>query len=149
LGDGKFQYKAFPETKIALEQIALSYRLAMITNTQGQRSSGGHRISLFPALEKLFEVVIVAGEHGMPPKPDPMPFLTCLERLGIDPANAIYIGDDWRIDVCGAQAAGIQPVWLKHHSISRNWPVIETTIPIITSLEQVLDLEIIKFQSHR
>ncbi len=71
--------RLFPETKTVLEQIALKYRLALITNTQGQRSSVGHRIRMFPALEKLFEVVIVAGEGDMPPKPDPMPFLTCLE----------------------------------------------------------------------
>jgi len=139
--------KLFPETKTALEQIALRYRLALITNTQGQRTSGEHRIRMFPALENLFEVVIVAGEGDMPPKPDPMPFLTCLEILGIDPVNAIYIGDDWKIDVCGAQAVGIQPVWLKHHSISRNWPVIETTVPTITSLEQVLDLDMIMHPS--
>ena len=135
--------RLFPETQVVIEQIALRYRLALITNTQGQQSSVGHRFRMFPDLENLFEVVIVAGENGVPPKPDPMPFLTCLERLGIDPANAIYIGDDWRIDVCGAQAVGMHPVWLKHHLISRNWPVIETTVPTITSLEQVLDLDMI------
>jgi HAD superfamily hydrolase (TIGR01549 family) len=139
--------RLFPETKTALEQIALRYRLALITNTQGQQSSGEHRIRMFPALEKLFEVIIVAGEGDMPPKPDPKPFLTCVEILGIDPVNAIYIGDDWKIDVCGAQAVGMQPVWLKHHSISRNWPVIETTVPTITSLEQVLELDMITHSS--
>ncbi len=137
----------FPETMAVLEQLALAYRLALITNTQGQESSGGHRLRLFPDLESLFEVVIVAGENEVPPKPDPMPFLMCLEKLGVDPANAIYVGDDWRIDICGAQAVGIQPVWLKHHSISRNWPLIETTVPMITSLEQLLDLENIRLTS--
>ena len=125
----------FPETKTVLEQLAPAYRLALITNTQGQASSGGHRIRLFPDLESLFEVVIVAGENDISPKPDPMPFLVCLEKLGIDPIAAIYVGDDWRIDVCGAQAVGIQPVWLKHHSISRNWPLIETTVPTIKSVQ--------------
>jgi len=131
----------FPETKAVLDQLAPAYRLALITNTQGQASSGGHRIRLFPDLESLFEVVIVAGENDISPKPDQMPFLVCLEKLGIDPTAAIYVGDDWKIDVCGAQAVGIQPVWLKHHSISRNWPLIETTVPIITSLKPLLDLE--------
>ncbi len=139
--------RLFPETKAVLEQIALQYRLALITNTQGQESSGEHRITLFPTLEKLFEVIMVAGENGMPPKPDRMPFLTCLEILGIDPANAIFVGDDLRIDISGAQAVGIQPVWLKHHSISRNWPVIDKPVPTITSLEHLLELDMIKFPS--
>ena len=138
----------FPETKAVIEQLAVAYRLALITNTQGQESSGEHRLKLFPDLESFFEVVIVAGENDMHPKPNPMPFLTCLEKLGIDPANAIYVGDDWRIDICGAQAVGIQPVWLKHHSISRNWPLIETPVPEITSLEPLLDLENIRLPSH-
>jgi HAD superfamily hydrolase (TIGR01549 family) len=139
--------RLFPETKTALEQIALRYRLALITNTQGQQSSGRHRIRMFPVLEKLFEVVIVAGEGDTPPKPDPRPFLACLKILDIEPTNAIYIGDDWKIDVCGAKAVGMQPVWFKHHSISRNWPVIETTVPTITSLEQALDLDMITHPS--
>lgn len=138
----------FPETKAVLDQLAPAYRLALITNTQGQASSGGHRIRLFPDLESLFEVVIVAGENDISPKPDPMPFLVCLEKLGIDPTAAIYVGDDWRIDVCGAQAVGIQPVWLKHHSISRNWPLIETPVPIITSLESLLELDTLRLPSH-
>ncbi|NQU30730.1 MAG: HAD family hydrolase [Anaerolineae bacterium] len=140
--------RLFPETRPVLKQLALSYRLALITNTQGQASSREHRFSLFPELENLFEVLIVAGENNIPPKPDPIPFLTCLERLGIDPVNAIYIGDDWRIDICGAEAAGIQPVWLKHHSISRNWPLIEYPGPTIINLEQLLDLENIGLPSH-
>ena len=140
-----YKTRLFPETKSVLKQLALSYRLALITNTQGQESSREHRFSLFPELENLFEVLIVAGVNNIPPKPDPIPFLTCLERLGIDPVNAIYVGDDWRIDICGAKAAGIQPVWLKHHSISRNWPLIENPGPTIINLEQLLDLENIGF----
>ena len=139
--------RLFPETEAVLKQLALSYRLALITNTQGQEASGEHRISLFPELESLFEVVIVAGENNIPPKPDPIPFLTCLEKLEIDPVNAIYVGDDWRIDVCGAEAVGLQPIWLKHHSITRNWPLIENPGPMIISLEQLLNLEKIGLSS--
>jgi hypothetical protein len=37
--------------------------------------------------------------------------------------------------------AGIQPIWLQHHAVSRNWPVVETSLPIITSLEPLLNLQ--------
>ncbi len=137
----KSNTKPFQETKRVLEQLASKYRLALITNTQGQEVSGWHRISLFPDLESFFEVVIVAGENDIPPKPAPMPFLLCLEKLGLEPADAIYVGDDWRNDICGAEAVGIQPIWLKHHTISRNWQIIETQVPVITNLKPLLDLE--------
>ena len=77
-----------------------------------------------------------------PPKPDPEPFLVCLKRMEVEPEKAIYVGDDWLIDICGAEEVGIQPVWLKHHSVSRTWPKVETQVPVITSLEQLLDLDL-------
>ncbi len=119
-------------------QLASTYRLALITNTQGEGFSGAHRINLFPDLESFFEIIIVAGEAGVPPKPNPAPFLLCLGRLGIVPSEAVFIGDDLRIDIHGARAVGIQPVWLKHYSVTRNWPEEETSAPVIDNLEQII-----------
>ncbi len=131
----------FPETKRVLKDLAPKYQLALITNTQEQRPSGKHRLSQFPELEKFFKVIIVAGESGVPPKPDRTSFLFCLERLGVAPREAIYVGDDWRIDICGARDVGIQPIWLQHHSVRRTWPIGEASVPVINSLDQLLDLE--------
>ena len=129
--------KPFPETEAVLGRLASGHRLGLVTNTQGQRTPGQHRLSLFPEIEKFFKAIIVAGEDGIPPKPASEPFLMCLEGLGISPSEAVYVGDDWRIDVCGATELGIQPVWLQHHSVPRKWPEVETSAPIISSLEQL------------
>ncbi|MFH1932921.1 MAG: HAD family hydrolase [Pseudomonadota bacterium] len=131
----------FPETEQVLEALTARYKLALITNTQGQQARNTHRINQFSNLERFFKVIIVAGEGGVPPKPDRIPFRLCLERLGIVPDEAVYVGDDWRIDICGAKDVGIQPIWLQHYSVNRNWPAVETSLPIITSLDQLLDLE--------
>ncbi|MBW2593061.1 MAG: HAD family hydrolase [Deltaproteobacteria bacterium] len=74
--------RIFPEAEAALTNLAREYRLALITNTQGQKIVGTHRISQFPKLEQYFEVIVVAGEQGVPPKPAPEPFQLCLEKLG-------------------------------------------------------------------
>ena len=131
----------FPETVRVLETLDAGHRLALVSNTQGQKASRRHRISLFPELENFFEIVIVAGEARVPPKPDPAPFLLCLERLGIQPSEAVFVGDDYRIDICGATAVGIRPIWLQHHSVRRNWPEVETSIPVIKTLNELLDLD--------
>ena len=73
----------FPEAVPVLERLNRRVRVALITNTQGQPRSGTHRISQFPQLEPYFQVVIVAGEDGVPPKPDPEPFRRCLAELGV------------------------------------------------------------------
>jgi len=129
----------FPEAEDVLESLSARYEVALITNTQGQKTTGTHRISLFPELEKFLRVIIVAGENGIPPKPDPQPFRLCLEKLKIEAGQALYVGDDYRIDICGARDSGLHPVWLKHHSVRRNWPEVQTSVPVITNLKQLLD----------
>jgi HAD superfamily hydrolase (TIGR01549 family) len=131
----------FPETLDVLKALNKKLQVALITNTQGQQTEGAHRISLYPELEDYFKVIIVAGEGGIPPKPDPEPFRLCLNKLKVSPEEAVYVGDDHRIDVCGAGDAGLHPIWLKHHSVRRNWPEVQTSVPVISSLEHLLDLE--------
>jgi len=130
----------FPETERVLENLTSRYQVALITNTQGQKTSKKRRLSQFPELEKFFKVIIVAGESGVPAKPNPAPFLLCLDNLGIAPPEAIYVGDDWYIDINGARNASIQPIWLQHHLVRRTWPTVETSMPVITDLNQLLDL---------
>jgi phosphoglycolate phosphatase len=51
--------------------------------------------------------VIVSGDTLAQRKPHPAPLLHAAERLGVAPAECIYIGDAER-DVLAAQAAGMQ-----------------------------------------
>ncbi len=138
------QTRPFPETLQVLERLSSHYDLGLISNTQGQLSSGGHRLALFPQIEAYFKVIIIAGESGIPPKPHDEPFRMCLQQLGLSPQEAVYVGDDWRIDVNGADKSGIQPVWLQHHTVRRNWPDVKTDVPVITSLRDLFDLSILK-----
>jgi HAD superfamily hydrolase (TIGR01549 family) len=131
--------RIFPETEKVLRKLGNDYRLGLITNTQGQTTGGKHRLGAYPDLEAFFEVIIVAGEDWIPTKPDPEPFRLCLEKLDLPAHEAIYVGDDWRIDVCGSREAGLHPVWLKHHTVNRNWPDVEPDVQVIDNLEPLCD----------
>jgi len=135
------QTTIFPETRQVLEKLTATYRLALISNTQGQNGRERHRLKEYPQLRKLFDAVVIAGESGIKAKPDSEPFLTCLKKLALTAEQVIYVGDDWYTDILGALEVGIQPIWLKHHQVKRNWPVVETSVPIITSLEQLFNLK--------
>jgi len=137
--------RLFPETERVLKNLSYQYQLALVTNTQGENTWKKHRLTKFPELEMFFKVIIVAGEFGIPPKPDPAPFLKCMERLDTDHSEAIYVGDDWRIDICGARNVGIQPIWIQHESVQRSWPAVKTSVPIITTLDALLSLKGILF----
>lgn len=140
----KLKTSPFPETISVLERLSKKYKLGIITNTQGQKSSGSHRIALFPDIEKFFETVIIAGESDLPPKPDPLPFLLCLEKMKLKPAEALYVGDDFEKDVCGAADTGLHPVWLKHSLVKRSWPEpeIRTHFRVITNLNELFEIGI-------
>ena len=133
----------FPETMAVLEKLAKKFQLGIITNTQGQKNSGTHRIALFPAIEKFFEAIIIAGESGIAAKPDPGPFLLCLKEMNVKPSEAIYVGDDFQKDIYGAGHVGLHPVWLKHDLVKRTWPEPEAHIKfrLITDLKQLLEID--------
>ncbi len=128
----------FPEAPPVLIALADQYGpLGLVTNTQGQSDAGTHRVTAYPELAALFAVTVIAGENGVPTKPDAKPFTACLEQLGVAAEEAVYVGDDWRIDVCGARDAGLYPVWLKHDTVKRNYPEVDADVPVITSLNEL------------
>ncbi|QJW96055.1 HAD family hydrolase [Frigoriglobus tundricola] len=57
-----------------------------------------------------FACVLGPDDVGQRPKPDPAMLLEGLTRLGVSPAEAVYVGD-MIVDVQAAKAAGV-PVWL-------------------------------------
>ena len=129
--------RVFPEARSTLEALRATHRLALISNTQGQAGGSAHRLSAFPDLAGLFECIVIAGENGIPAKPDAEPFRRCLRQMKLHPGECFYVGDDYRFDVCGSRDAGMRPVWLKHRCVGRNWPDVDTDVPVITSLAEL------------
>jgi putative hydrolase of the HAD superfamily len=63
-------------------------------------------------LLELLEVQAFSDEVGAP-KPDRRAFLAALEPLGVDPRNALHVGDLRRTDVSGAHALGMGTVRIR------------------------------------
>jgi HAD superfamily hydrolase (TIGR01549 family) len=59
-----------------------------------------------------FTVSLAAATFGSA-KPDAAIFHAACEQLGVAPHDAVYVGDDLKYDVRGAQNAGMRAVWLK------------------------------------
>ncbi len=62
-------------------------------------------------LEPYVEVAIAAHELGFA-KPDPRPFEAALRALGVDPQEALHVGDSLESDVVGAERAGMRALHL-------------------------------------
>jgi putative hydrolase of the HAD superfamily len=60
-------------------------------------------------LGALLDAVVLPSDAGAA-KPARRIFEVALERLGVTPAEAAYVGDDAEHDIAGARAAGLRPV---------------------------------------
>ena len=60
----------------------------------------------------LLEVCIFSDEVGVP-KPDPRVFRAALEPLGVEPTDAVHVGDLRRTDVAGARGIGMGAIRIR------------------------------------
>ncbi len=86
---------------------AAGLRLAVVSNANGTLRLLLERLGLTP----IFEAILDSAEEGVE-KPDARLFRRALERLGVDAATALHVGDIYHVDVVGARAAGVRPVLL-------------------------------------
>ncbi|HZN54181.1 MAG TPA: HAD family hydrolase [Candidatus Polarisedimenticolaceae bacterium] len=88
------------------------YRLGVVSNAEGrvERDLDG------AGYAGLFEVVVDSHLVGVE-KPDPAIFRIAMERMRIDPADAVFVGDVPSVDVAGARAAGLSPILLDRHDL--------------------------------
>lgn len=133
--------KLFPEAYDVISKLKGKYKLGMVSNSQKDGSTKALENEEYKKLEKLFDAIVISGIGDIPAKPDPTPFKMVLEKLGVEPSDAIFVGDDFRVDIEGSKKVGMTPVWLKHYSVERNWPEAAFKVIEITNLEEVLDIE--------
>jgi FMN phosphatase YigB (HAD superfamily) len=81
-----------------------------------------------------FAVRVISGIEGVE-KPDPAIFRRALERLNVDAADVLYVGDNPEFDVAPAAAVGMTPVL-----IDRRGRFPDETCIRIADLRQLADL---------
>jgi putative hydrolase of the HAD superfamily len=73
-------------------------------------------------------------------KPDPAIFQMALEALGLNAAEAVFVGDNPRRDIKAAKSLGMKTVWLRGSGETPFSDPSETdwTIGSLTELEDIL-----------
>jgi len=84
-------------------------------------------------LEAYLDFAVTPQEVGAD-KPLPPIFLAALDRAGVNAAEAIYVGDQYKFDVVGARGVGIAPILIDRFNA---YPKI-TDCPRISSLPEVI-----------
>ena len=75
-----------------------------------------------------FAFILASSEYGIR-KPDPRLFRLALRKAGLPADEVWYCGDSLQADVCGAQSAGIFPVYYDDQTVPRPWPQSEGPLP--------------------
>ena len=128
----------FPGAVGLLQRLRMSgYKLAIITN--GSIRSQQAKV-LKSGLDRLVDQILISEEEGVR-KPDPIIFRRACERLGVEPAACVFVGDNPEADVFGAHQVGMKAIWRKGHL---PWP---SALPVqachtIGGLDELFDLDL-------
>ncbi|MFC4552083.1 MULTISPECIES: HAD family hydrolase [Halorussus] len=95
-----------PGVEGMLADLKEEYRLGLLTN--GSVRAQQSKLDRFDWLDD-FEAVVITGNLDAG-KPDERAFKAVLDALGVEPEQAVYVGDDPDADVRGAKGAGMYAV---------------------------------------
>lgn len=99
-------------TKEILNQLSNEYLLALISNYYGNIEIVLKELSI----KKYFAFIVDSAVIGFR-KPDPKIFQFALNELGVNPNNAVMIGDSYNNDIVPAKLIGCKTIWINN----RGW----------------------------
>ncbi len=118
----------------ALEALsAAGFRMGIISNRMHGGASLQDDLAYF-GIARFFSCAVTSAEVGQM-KPHPALFRLALERLEVQPEEAVMVGDDLCCDIGGALSSGLRAVWMRRPPERADEP--PAGVPSIKSLEQL------------
>jgi len=97
----------YPKVPEVLEKLKKEYRLAIVTDAQRIYAAAELKnLDLY----KYFDQVIISVDYGFK-KPDRRLFKFALDKLGLQPEEAFYVGNDMYHDIFGAGRTGMRTIF--------------------------------------
>jgi putative hydrolase of the HAD superfamily len=116
-GVSRTKLKLYPHVREVLDRLRGRFPMAIVSDAQTAYARGElHKVGI----TDYFGPIIISGDHGFR-KPDPRLFHFALDSMGVQPQQAVYVGNDMFRDVFGAREVGMRTVMFdsdqgtKHH----------------------------------
>jgi putative hydrolase of the HAD superfamily len=88
----------------------------------------------------LFDAEVFSSQVGLS-KPDPRIYLLCAELLGVEPGEAVFVGDGANDELAGAQRVGMRALLIHRPGDPPLWPEVQAWDgPRVTSIPEVLEV---------
>jgi len=116
-------YRLFPDVLAALDRLrSAGIRMGVVSNFEEWLER------LLDELEvsSYFDVRVISGVEGME-KPDPAIFHLALDRAGVDPVDAVFVGDNPVFDTEPAEALGMRGVLIDRRGRYPEHPGVRIT----------------------
>jgi HAD superfamily hydrolase (TIGR01549 family) len=124
-------FHQYPETLPVMQRLKeAGYILGAVSNWEPRLAA----LCANHGLDELFDFVLASEAEGQA-KPGPLLFEKALDLAGVQPEEAVHVGDNYREDVEGAHAVGITAVLLSRESTEPS-----PHSPTIRNLEQLFPL---------
>jgi putative hydrolase of the HAD superfamily len=106
--------KVYPEMIETLDALQNGgIRMGIVSNTTNPGFMKDYEQTLL-GLDPYFEFSIYSSEVPYR-KPHPSIFQLALSRLNLNPAEVLFVGDNLKADIVGAQSVGMPTVWLNRN----------------------------------
>jgi len=88
----------------------------------------------------LFDAEVFSNAIGLS-KPDPRIYLACCEQLGVEPHDAVFVGDGANDELEGARRVGLRPILIHKEGEDPVWREVRTWDGLrVTSIPEVLEV---------
>lgn len=87
----------------------------------------------------LFDAEIFSSRVGLS-KPDPRIYLACCDALGVEPHEAVFVGDGANDELEGARRVGMDAILIHRPGEQPLWGLEDWDGPRVTSIPGVLDV---------
>jgi len=134
-GDAMAEAEPFPDTVDVLRQLAKTYRLAIISNSQDDIVCRAD-----DRMHNLFSVVITA-ETTRAYKPDSALFELVLERAAVPVERTVHIAQSQYVDLPRSVPMGFRTIWINRNSQTLNdgTPAPDEILPDLRGLPALLN----------
>lgn len=98
-----------PAVRDLLVRLKKQHRIGLVSNFDDTETV--YHVLKREGVAPFFDAVIISSEIGLR-KPRPEIFLAACEKIGVAPAECLFIGDSFENDVVGAKRLGMDAAWI-------------------------------------